>query len=1151
MEPGRIVSTVNWESSSPPKPRYGVPNTYTAGDETPKQLDLPRLAPSSETTATHDPVDNLLEKYHIAPLLSSPPPTWPPRAPQAAQRFKSECIGTKRPVSPALRLYSPGYLKRPKAPLPRTPLKPRALTKSLIKSEESDELDLSWLNKENVAPKLALSDSSDDLDFANIVGRKESPKPTVIYPDLPDPEIRFKDSPLKICPQNPQCHRFVVNMVAVEESQVVLGCQGLKGPVTVLLKDTWRQMDMEKDDVIHIIGEVDEAGPIVLSHASRALLVLNPDLLVASTAIADSIGCERQVVLRGRLRIPVELNVAMLYGTIIHELIQYCLLENNFDLVCMETTLEKEIIDSYAENLTVLGIEVHTAVEEIKERLPRIAEWGAQVSCKGKPILKAAIHRSTRQLPVKIEGTHMVEEELWSPTYGLKGKVDATVAVSTGGPSVAAGLEIKTGASTGISTTSHRAQVMLYALLLRERYEKVLACTLIYYAKDSAMVAVRAMPDELRQLLLRRNLLVRHQNRPTRLPWHSQSLFSCRGCFRKDDCTVFTAANAEHMDPENPSLETAQELMQTAPGIWSTNQLAFFKHWDRLLVYEDLDTNRDTRDIWCIDAEAREESGKAFANLKVSLKSVSGSKVQPKYSYVCTREIPFPEPSQTRFTARQPLIVSSDKAVAEATGTLTSLAAESVEICVNARLDESLTYRVDREPGQSMLAISKYNLLRIYTQRSRLLELVVDLEAPLFDTKRAVTFPPGLNGDQEAAMRKVLQAKDYACILGMPGTGKTTTIVALVRALLKERKTVFISAVTHSAVDNIALKLLKHDVDLLRIGSPSSVNPQVRRKMAGRQAAVDPGADATNRLEQLYLNVPVVAATCLSVNHWLFARRRFDYCIVDEASQATLPACLGPIRYADRFVLVGDHYQLQPIVKSVVARKNGLSESLFERLCKAHPDAVVNLSHQYRMNRDIMNLSSTLIYDGMLKCGSDQVANQRLTLSRKVHFAPPWLQTVLDPNNSVIFLNTDEAGAPEEQCSEGVANPKEAKIVAEIVRNLIDGGGITQDQVGIISVYRVQRKLLKERLECYEDLDIMTADQAQGRDKDCVIMSLVRSNKDNRVGDLLRDWRRINVCFTRAKSKLIIVGSRTTLASAPTLEKFLKIIETNGWMSSA
>lgn len=146
----------------------------------------------------------------------------------------------------------------------------------------------------------------------------------------------------------------------------------------------------------------------------------------------------------------------------------------------------------------------------------------------------------------------------------------------------------------------------------------------------------------------------------------------------------------------------------------------------------------------------------------------------------------------------------------------------------------------------------------------------------------------------------------------------------------------------------------------------------------------------------------------------LFFRRKFDYCIVDEASQITLPTCLGPLRLADTFVLVGDHFQLPPIVRNPEARRGGLDVSLFRLLSEAHPQAVVDLSHQYRMNEDIMLLSNHLIYENRLKCGSEEVASQGLVLPKRMGCAEMhgrvdcgggcWVQDLLEEKSATSPL---------------------------------------------------------------------------------------------------------------------------------------------------
>jgi ATP-dependent exoDNAse (exonuclease V) beta subunit len=110
--------------------------------------------------------------------------------------------------------------------------------------------------------------------------------------------------------------------------------------------------------------------------------------------------------------------------------------------------------------------------------------------------------------------------------------------------------------------------------------------------------------------------------------------------------------------------------------------------------------------------------------------------------------------------------------------------------------------------------------------------------------------------------------------------------------------------------------------------------------------------------------------------------------------------------------------------------------------------------------------------------------------------------------------------------------------------------GIAANEVGIISPYRSQLRLMSRLLSHHPDVEIHTVDKFQGRDKDCVIVSFVRSNAQLNVGDLLRDWRRLNVALTRARKKLIIIGSLTTLAGTRLLEEFIAYTSGKHWVST-
>ena len=196
-----------------------------------------------------------------------------------------------------------------------------------------------------------------------------------------------------------------------------------------------------------------------------------------------------------------------------------------------------------------------------------------------------------------------------------------------------------------------------------------------------------------------------------------------------------------------------------------------------------------------------------------------------------------------------------------------------------------------------------------------------------------------------------------------------------------------------------------------------------------------------------------------------------------------------------------------------------------------------------------MLLSNELIYNNQLVCGSDNVANQKLAIpfKDKVNTYPDWIQKLLEPELKVTFINTDEIDAYEQQEGDSIQNIGEVKVIETLINALLDVG-LHQSQIGLISFYRQQTKLLTNKLKNLNDLEILTADKSQGRDKDLIILSTCRSNQNCQVGDLLNDWRRINVSITRAKSKLIIVGCKKTLKSSTKFNKLINIIKDNGWV---
>ena len=273
----------------------------------------------------------------------------------------------------------------------------------------------------------------------------------------------------------------------------------------------------------------------------------------------------------------------------------------------------------------------------------------------------------------------------------------------------------------------------------------------------------------------------------------------------------------------------------------------------------------------------------------------------------------------------------------------------------------------------------------------------------------------------------------------------------------------------------------------------------------------------------------VVLATLTGIESRALEGRRFSLAVVDEATQAVEPAAYLALLRAERAVLAGDHLQLPPTVLSPDAQE--LAISLFERLALAHPAAMVTLLTQHRMNEQIMRYPSDALYGGRLRA-HPAVAHHAID-------AAP-----------LELIDTAGRGFEEEtpEDSDSKMNTGEAELVAAEVRKLL--AVLSARDVAVISPYDGQVQKLRQLLHGLDELEIDTVDGFQGREKEAVVVSLVRSNPDGDLG-FVADIRRINVALTRARKKLIVVGDSATIARHPFHEGFVRYAEAIGAWRSA
>ncbi|ETZ22507.1 AAA domain-containing protein [Pedobacter sp. V48] len=469
---------------------------------------------------------------------------------------------------------------------------------------------------------------------------------------------------------------------------------------------------------------------------------------------------------------------------------------------------------------------------------------------------------------------------------------------------------------------------------------------------------------------------------------------------------------------------------------------------------------------------------------------------------------------------------------------------------------------------------------------SVLTDVLTGQKAPTFDTSLTNIVIPKLNPVQQKAVNKILQAQELAIVHGPPGTGKTTTLVQAIKALIaKDGQKVLVVAPSNTAVDLLSEKLAEEGLNVLRVGNPARVSERLASltmdsKVAEHSATKDLRSlkkqaneyknmahkykrnfgraeqqqrkalfneahkimKEVNNAEQYIIDdvvakAQVITATLIGANHYTVREVRYKTVVIDEAGQALEPACWVPILKAEKVVLAGDHCQLPPTIKSTQAAKDGLSNTLMEKCTVMHPEAVVLLEEQYRMNRQIMGYPSSVFYNNKLTAHPN-VAGRLL-------FAE---------ESPLEFIDTAGCGFDEKLEGTSTTNPEEAvfllKHLTHLVAKLNDHSTVAGfPTIAIISPYKQQIAILNDLITGSEELmvyrskiSINTIDSFQGQERDIVYIGLTRSNTDGAIG-FLADTRRMNVAMTRARKKLVVIGDSATLSRSAFYSDFISYAE--------
>lgn len=539
-----------------------------------------------------------------------------------------------------------------------------------------------------------------------------------------------------------------------------------------------------------------------------------------------------------------------------------------------------------------------------------------------------------------------------------------------------------------------------------------------------------------------------------------------------------------------------------------------------------------------------------------------------------------------RLRVGAPVVLSPDDAGGDSRhGVVSARRSDSIEVSVD-EWPEGDRFRLDLSPDEITRKRQEAALRAAEKARGRtgeLRDVLLGEQEPRFSELPACEFAASLNPSQQEAVRFALASQDLAIIHGPPGTGKTTTVVELISQAIDRGHKVLACAPSNTAVDNLLERLIASRRKVVRVGHPARVDERLRNftldvqaaghevmsvvrdmlreaevlfRKAGRftRAKPAPGAKQEMRREARRLKADarlleqqavesvldradVVCATT-AVNAELLGERRFGLAVIDEACQSTEPGCWIPVLRADRVVLAGDHCQLPPTVLSTQAAREGLATSLLERLVEHYGDSVTRqLDIQYRMHTHIMQFSSEQFYSGTLKA-------HETVASHLLHDLPIVKPSPLT-TEPVTFIDTAGADWDEELEPDGESkrNPKEGAFVLRKVRQL-HAAGLSPRDMAVIAPYAAQVRWLREHWDS-DDLEIDTVDGFQGREKEAVLISFVRSNATGEIG-FLADTRRMNVALTRSRRKLIVVGDSATLGGHEFYAAMLSYFESIG-----
>nr|XP_022919346.1 DNA replication ATP-dependent helicase/nuclease DNA2 [Onthophagus taurus] len=983
-----------------------------------------------------------------------------------------------------------------------------------------------------------------------------------------DVDLKLPEEIYSLDLSQPQhCKVLSFNKIDKNKMEIIVKSTKSDEKAKCVLEGFWIHTNFDVKAEIYLQGIKLNNEPFWRVTNKEGLLVYEPNLLISSTSVVGALFCKRRAVFRTYFAGFEPENKVMIIGVLVHSLLQNVLKSKANTLRQIETILKALLTtkDSvkmlYRTSLTLEEIK-----EEISTFIPRILKF-IQVYFFDKT------DTNINNWKGHIDSIKDIEENIWCPELGMKGKIDVTLKIDD---EKMMPLEIKTGRTT--VSLEHRGQVMIYIMMMLKLGYNV-SSGLLLYLKEGDLKEIKINESEKRDIILLRNDLAYFLKQRVQLkrndkdektlesmklpePIHHHS--ACGKCPYNIICCAY-------LSKENYDLSSNVSLKEVSKSVLShlsESHINYFIHWTNLLDLESSQhVHKDISSIYTILPEEREKQGKCLSNLNL-IGCIADADGFYKHTFKKITETTTLLISGLNESSY--VVISTNERPAVASGLVTYIDHTTIIVELERNLQDrykNSPFHIDSYDSTSANSFNLSNLALLLedTETSqRLRDLIIDKKPPNYLKKLprivATKAPPilqRLNAVQQQAVLKVLTAEDYVLIKGLPGTGKTATIVALVELLTEIGKSVLITSYTHNAVDNVCLRLKRRGVKVLRLGSQGRIHSDL---IDMSEFELTKNCQSVEELEKVYNEAKVLAVTCLGSKHPVLSKRTLDVCLIDESTQALQCSLFRALSVCKKYVFIGDPNQLPPLVKSEDARLKGMSETVFDRL--QSDVGMVTLNINYRMNATITDIANKFMYDGELKIGKDSISNATLNFDTSIHniTKKKWILETLSTKlkDSVKILDTGKthllnynfnfseklSSNDELKCS----NLYETAIIYKLIKILLKLG-IPYSNVGVIAPYRAQVAQLSSVL-VETKIDVSTVDQFQGQDKSVIIYSCTKSTPDLKITkfDILEDKRRLNVALTRAKHKLIIIGDVETVGKYSTFGKLFKFVDSDNFI---